>query len=216
MISPNWYSVPRSWSTSSCQTRSIPLPPRSRPSRRVVRVQLHVLVGQVAGVERAAAGAEREPQPEVDLAVVLQVRRRRRRVERQRLAVAVQQQVAHPQRQVRLLERHAGVAGRRHDPAPVRVGAEDRRLHQGALGDRLGDRAGPRRRSGSPRRRCVIRWLAPSASAAICRARSAHTSCDRARRTRRASSPASVRAGAVGEQEDRVVGAGVPLDARCS
>src|SRR5436190_2163863 len=50
----------------------------------------------------------------------------------------IKRQIAQPQRQIALLERHARVPGRRDEPPPVRIGAEDRRLHECALGDRLG------------------------------------------------------------------------------
>src|SRR4051812_28845195 len=63
------------------------------PSRRVIRVQPDVLVGQIARPEAAAAVAEREAQPQMNLAFALQVRRRRGHVERLRRAPVVQQHV---------------------------------------------------------------------------------------------------------------------------
>src|SRR5262245_4068130 len=89
----------------------------------VIRVELHVLVGEVAGVERAAPASEGEPQFEVYLAVVLQVRGRGGRVERERSAGPVQRQVAHPEGEVFFVELNARVPRGRYHAAPVRVRA---------------------------------------------------------------------------------------------
>jgi hypothetical protein len=74
--------------------------------------------------------------------ILLEIAGRRRRVERQRCAVAVERQVAEPQRHVALGEWDAGVPGRRDDPAPVRVGAVDGGFHQRAVSDGFRDAAG--------------------------------------------------------------------------
>src|SRR4051812_6082227 len=69
-------------------------------SRRVVRVQPYVLVGQVAGPEGAAAAAEREAQAHAHVAVVLQIGGHGGLVERPRCAGLVQQRLAQPERQI--------------------------------------------------------------------------------------------------------------------
>ena len=130
-------------------------------------------------------------QPEVHLAVVLQVRRRGGGVERQRRAVAVQQHVAHPQRQVLLLERHAGVPGGGHDPAPVRVGPEDRRLHQRALGDRLGDLLRASASVRQPSTSMVMRWFGPLGVGGDLAGQVGADAVDRRRGTSARSCPAS-------------------------
>src|SRR5262245_47825967 len=82
------------------------------PSRRVLGVELDVLVGQIAGPERAPRRPQREAQPQIDVPLALQIRRGRGGVEGLRHAFVVEQHVPQPQRQLLLLERHPGVPGR--------------------------------------------------------------------------------------------------------
>src|SRR5262245_25173865 len=86
--------------------------------RRIVRVEADVVVREVTGPEGARSAPEREGQTQAELAVALEVRGHRRRVERLRRAGAVEQRLAHPEREVLLLEGHPRVAGRRDDPPP--------------------------------------------------------------------------------------------------
>ena len=87
----------------------------------------------------------------------------------------IEQQIAQPQRQVLFLELDSRITRRRHDAAPVGVGAENGRLDQGAFRDRLGH-AVRLASSRNPSTSMVTRCVAPSASAAMARASSPHTS----------------------------------------
>jgi tetratricopeptide (TPR) repeat protein len=186
-------------------------------SRRVLRVEPHVLVRQVAGPEGAAAGAEGEAQAQVDVPLAPQVRRGGGAVERLRHPAVVQQQVAQPQRQLLLLELHAGVTRRRDDPPPVGVRPEDRRLDQRALGHRLRH---------AQRLAVVAQPLdldghQVAGPLRVGDDRPRQFGADPRDRPGEARQPLPLQAGhstpgerlAVGEQQQRVVGAGVPLDA---
>ena len=76
-------------------------------------------------------------------------------------------------------------ADRREHAAPVGVVAEDRGLEEVVARDRATDLDGVVFGSPRSRPRCVMSWLAPSASPCSCSARSWHTLGERARRTRR-------------------------------
>ena len=107
----------------------------------IVRVQPHVFGREVG---RPEAGGRR-PSSRISTMLVsrsaaMRSRRRRRRNRpgsRARRAGAVE-----VQRDLGGVEADAGVAGGRNDAAPVRVGAGDRRFHERAVGDRLGDLPG--------------------------------------------------------------------------
>ena len=60
-------------------------------------------------------------------------------VELDRRALLVEQEPVEPQRDAVRIERHAGIAGRRDDSSPVRIGPVQGRLHQRAVGHGLGD-----------------------------------------------------------------------------
>src|SRR5262245_49455511 len=98
-------------------------PSTNEMSRRVVRVQVHVFGREVAGPEGAAGAAVVEAKAHGDFTIVLEVGRGGRGVEGQGDSVAVEQHVAEPQRQIVLLEWHAGVTGGRDEAAPVGIGA---------------------------------------------------------------------------------------------
>src|SRR5262245_54415324 len=86
------------------QARSHSTPGEWGELGRVVRVEADVLVGEIAGVEGAAARSEREPQPEQDFALVLEIGRGGGSVERERCAIPVQRHVPQPERHLLLLK----------------------------------------------------------------------------------------------------------------
>ena len=161
----------------------------------------------------AAAFAESELQPQFQLAVPRHERRQRRGVKRLRRAGFVEQRIAQPQRQVGFLEGDARIARRGNDAAPVGVGAEQGGFHQGAVGDRLGDlpRLGVGARAGHIDAHQVRRALGVGGDGA------GQLPADRRQRGAelRQTVAGERRAFrlAVGQDEQRVVGAGVALDA---
>src|SRR5262245_30618169 len=118
----------RSPSDRACVNRG----DRVGTSRCVFRVQLHVLVREIAGPEPAETFAEAELQPQLDLTILLEIGRSRARIEWLWRPLLVEEKFAHPQRQVAFLELHAGIPRGRDESPPVRVGPENRRLDQGA------------------------------------------------------------------------------------
>ena len=71
------------------------------------------------------------------MTILLEISGGNGRVERLRRAGVVQQHIAEPQRQLRFLEFDARIPGGGDNTAPVRIGAKDGRLDQGAVGDAL-------------------------------------------------------------------------------
>src|SRR5580704_1997543 len=88
-------------------------------SGRVLSIEPDVIVGQVAGPERAPTRTQREAEPERDVAIGLEIRRRQGFIEGLRRPRAVEKRIAQPERELLLVERHSRVTRRGDDATPV-------------------------------------------------------------------------------------------------